>query len=296
MVKVAVIGAGYLGKFHIEKFKKIKSAKLIGVCEIDKKIASEIEKKFEVPVVNDYRSLVSKVDAVSIVTPTPTHYEIASFFLERGVHLFIEKPVTDNVVMARNLLKKKNKNIIIQVGYVERFNPAFGILKDNINDITAIIFKRKSPFNLRGSDVDVVYDLMIHDIDLAFNLFREKPEILYAKGCKIFSNYNDLVLASVKFGKIVAIFEISRVSEIKERKIIALNESKMLEADLINQTCRIATNGQEKVYGGDKKDILLEELTDFVNVIENKGKPAVTLEDGIVSLSFAHKILKKIEK
>ncbi|MCX7990963.1 MAG: Gfo/Idh/MocA family oxidoreductase [Proteobacteria bacterium] len=296
MVKIAVIGAGYLGRFHIEKFKKIKNVNLVSVCEVDKKIAKSISDEFGVTVVDDYRALAGKVDAVSIVTPTPSHYNIADFFLKRNTHLFIEKPVTDNINDAKKLLKLKKEDIIIQVGYVERFNPAFRIFKDNLNTPHTVIFKRKAPFTLRGADVDVVFDLMIHDIDLAFNIFEEKPEIAYVRGEKIFTNHNDVVIAGIKFGHTLAHFEISRISDSKERKITALDEGIFIEADLINQNCKIVKNKKEKIYGGEKRDILLEELSDFVISVEKGSIPKVTLEDGIKSLEFADKILRRIRK
>lgn len=296
MVRVAVIGAGYLGRFHIEKFKKINSVNLVCVCEVDKKIAQSISKDFDVPIVSDYKSLAGKVDAVSIVTPTPTHYEIADFFLENKIHLFIEKPVTDNIESARKLLKKRKKGLVVQIGYIERYNPAFKILKENLCNPKTIIFKRKAPFSLRGSDVDVIFDLMIHDIDLAFNIFESKPKVLSVVGKSIFSNFNDIVYSVFNFGDTLAIFEISRVSDIKERKITALTDDTFVESDLINQSCRIIKKKEEKVISEEKKDILLEELSDFINAIEKGQNPKVTLEDGIESLDFAHKILERIRK
>ncbi len=298
MVKVAVIGAGYLGRFHIEKFKRIKSAKLVAVCEINKEVKNSLESEFAVPVVDDYKKLIGKVDAVSIVTPTPSHYEIANFFLSKGVHLFIEKPVTDDINSARKLLSLREKDTVVQVGYIERFNPAFKMLKEDIfkSKPHTVIFKRKAPFSPRGADVDVVFDLMIHDIDLAFNIFSEKPKILSVNGEKIFTDYNDVVVAVIKFGDILACFEISRVSSGKERKITVLGEGNLLEADLIDQTFRIIKDKEEKVFTGEKKDILYEELSDFIKAVEEKKDPKVTLEDGLSSLHFAQKILKKIRK
>lgn len=296
MVRIAVIGAGYLGRFHIEKLKKIENCSLKFVCEIDKKIARSIEEEFNVPVISDFKKIVGEVDAVSIVTPTPAHYKIADFFLSNNIHLFIEKPVTDNVLEAKRLLQKRKRGVIVQVGYIERFNPAFKLIKKYVDSPKSIIFKRKAPFNIRGSDVDVVFDLMIHDIDLAFNLFQgKKPVIMSAKGTKVFTKFNDIINATVRFGDSLAIFEISRISDAKERKLSAFGDNYFAEADMINQQCRFIKSGKEESFAGEKEDILFEELKSFVNAIDKSEEPLVSLEDGINSLSFAHKILQRIK-
>ncbi len=297
MVRIAVIGAGYLGRFHIEKLKNIKGCSLEYVCEINKKSSAAIKNEFNVKVLNDYRELIGKVDAVSIVTPTPTHYEIADFFLENNVHVFIEKPVTDDLSKAKKILKKRKKKIVVQVGYIERFNPAFRFLSKHIKNPVSVIFRRKSPFSPRGSDVDVVLDLMIHDIDLAMNIFKNhRAKILSVKGSRIFTDHNDIINAVIKFDDVTAVFDISRAFHSKERKITVLEENAYIEADLLNQTGYMLKHGKELRYEEGKKDILYEELSSFIMAINKKEDPVVSLEDGINSLKLAQNILKKAEK
>jgi len=297
LVRVAVIGAGYLGRFHIEKFRKIDGCSLDFVCEVDKKSAQDVKKEFNVNVIADYKSLAGKVDAVSIVTPTPTHFEIAEFFLNHNIHLFIEKPVTDDLSKAVKLLKKRKDHIIIQVGYIERFNPAFNFLKKHSKNPKSVIFRRKAPFSERGADVDVVLDLMIHDIDLAMNIFKDQTaKILSVKGSKVFTKFNDIVHVVMGFGDSTAVFEISRVSKSKERKISVIEENIYIEADLLNQSGYLLTSGKELSFDEGKKDILYEELKSFIQAINKKNNSLVSLEDGINSLKLAQTIIEKLER
>ena len=167
MIRVAVIGVGYLGKFHAQKYTKISDSELIGIVDLNMESAQKISSELNVPFHTDYREIVDKVDAVSIVVPTIHHYRIAKDFLKNGVHVLLEKPFASKIEEAEELEKIANeKDLCLQIGHLERFNPVFTKFKELIKQPKFIENVRIAPFTNRGADVDVILDLMIHDIDL----------------------------------------------------------------------------------------------------------------------------------
>ncbi len=190
-VKVAVIGVGYLGEFHAQKYKAIKSVDLVGIVDTDKKRCQEVSKKYGVKPYNNYEDVISEVDAVSIVVPTNLHYKVAKYFLESGKHILVEKPFVNNVTEGLKLEKLSQKRkTIIQVGHIERFNQAFAKLQGTINKPIFIECNRISPFKIRGTEVDVVMDLMIHDIDIIMSLNNSKIKNIQANGASVLTSKN----------------------------------------------------------------------------------------------------------
>ncbi|MGB9810607.1 MAG: Gfo/Idh/MocA family oxidoreductase, partial [Dictyoglomus turgidum] len=183
-VKVGVVGVGYLGQHHVRIFNEIPDVELVGICDINLKRAKEIASIYNVPfVTDDYRDLLNRVEAVSIVTPTTSHFQIAKDFLEKGIHTFIEKPVTHSLREAEILLDiASGKDLVLQVGHIERFNPAIQELKKYVKDPFYIEARRMGPFDGRSTDVGVVMDLMIHDLDILFYVLGKNRRILEISG------------------------------------------------------------------------------------------------------------------
>lgn len=296
MVRVGVIGAGYLGAFHIDKFLSIKDCDLVGVVEVSEELRDNLKKKFSIPVYSDYRELLGLVDAVSIVVPTPLHYEIASFFIKNNVHTFIEKPVTETVEQGGALLSLSNDSIKVQVGHIERFNPVYNMIKENMTHPKSVIIRRKAPFTKRGADVDVVFDLMIHDIDIVLNLLTGSTfKNLSVIGNKFFTSKNDYVKADFSLGQVSVTLETSRVYNKKERTITVVCDDVIFEGDFINQDVYCISKNQEKVLFNGKKDILLEELQSFIHAIKYDVPVKVTLSDGYNAVVWANQILSCLE-
>ncbi|MCX7770005.1 MAG: Gfo/Idh/MocA family oxidoreductase [Proteobacteria bacterium] len=298
MVRVGVIGAGYLGKFHIQKLTNIPNCKLTAICEVSEDILSTY-KDHGIFLTTNYRELLGLVDAVSIVVPTTYHYEIAEFFLRNGVHIFLEKPATSTSLECEKLLNIQPQNLIVQVGHIERFNPVFNWIKGRANKPIMMNFIRKSPFTNRGTDVDIVFDLMIHDIDLSLSFFPEpvKIENIISVGAKIVTNKNDYMFATINIDDVIINYECSRVSSEKERKITIIEKGRVFEGDLINfSVFQREFNKEELIRIDNKVDALNDELKVFINCIIERKNPPVTLKDGLRALKCAENILKTAER
>lgn len=298
MVNIGVVGAGYLGKFHIQKLLELKNCKLTGIADIDSSLLKSYE-HLDIKLTNDYKELLGIVDAVSIVVPTIYHFEVAEFFIKNGVHTFIEKPVTAKIEECEKLINIAQDRIVVQVGHIERFNPAYRIIKDRVKAPKIMNFIRKGPFTIRGTDVDVIHDLMIHDIDMAISLCNNFTGLtnLNVRGFKIKTKYNDYINANFFIGDIFTHIETSRVSNKKIRRFTIVEEDKVFECDLINFTVSIISNKEELVISENKPvDALKEELNTFVNSIIYNKRPPVTLIDGLNALKCADIILKAVER
>ena len=199
-MKVAVIGVGYLGRFHAQKYAKIDSVELVGVCDNDKQRADKVASELSVKAFYDYKELANIVDCVSIVLPTKLHHKAGKFFLLNNVNVLIEKPITSTVKEADELIKIANQNnLTLQVGHLERFNPAIIALKKRLKKPLFIEIHRLSSFNPRGSDVNVVLDLMIHDIDIIQNLLKCEIKDIKTVGIKVLTNEIDICNARIEF-------------------------------------------------------------------------------------------------
>ena len=237
-VKIAVIGIGYLGEFHAQKYKANKNADLIGVVDTNKQRSEEISNSIGVKSYNDYKSIIDQVDAVSIVVPTNLHYKIAKFFIENKKHVLIEKPFASNTAEARKLKNISEKNqTILQIGHLERFNKAFVELKDKVKNPLFIECNRISPFKIRGTEVDVIMDLMIHDLDIIMSINKSKIKNIHASGISVLTNKTDIANARIVFeDNCVCNLSSSRISDKIERKMRVFQKNSYFSLDYQNSS------------------------------------------------------------
>ncbi len=307
MLKVAVIGVGYLGKFHAEKYATIPDVQLIGVVDINKKRAQEIAHKLNCPYYTSYKEIVDKVDAVSIVVPTISHFEVASFFLNKGVHCLLEKPITQDIEEAKRLIDiAKDKNVILQIGHIERFNPAVKVLSERVRRPLFIEAHRLSEFKPRAIDVDVILDLMIHDIDIVLNLVKEEVTNVLAVGVPVLTPHVDIANVRLVFKNgCTANLTASRISRYPMRRIRVFQPGCFIGVDCLKKNAIIlAKTGNNMSKDSisaqnitlNNTDMLLEEIKSFIKSIKNKTSPVVTAEDGKNALELAINIGKQIKK
>ncbi len=300
----AVVGVGYLGHYHAQKFATLKKlSKLVGVCDIDEERCQEMAQKYQIKAFSNYRHLIGKIDAVSIATPTPQHYEIAKFFLENGVHVLVEKPITTTLKEADELIKIARKNkLILQVGHLERFNNVIKALRTKLTHPLFFESERLAPFKLRGSDVNVVLDLMIHDIDIIQSLVSAKIKNISANGVSVLSPFIDIANARIEFENgCVANVKASRVSLKVERKLRIFQHDGYFSLDLENKTLAAHRKGRKEMFPGipeivhteqnyEKGDALLEQIIAFLHCIIDNKPPIVSGEDGRNALAVATQI------
>ena len=305
MIKIGVIGAGHLGKIHLKLLNSSKKFDLIGFYDIDKKSSEELSKKEGYNYFSNLDSLLSNVDAVDIVSPTTTHFQIAKNVILKNKHVFIEKPITNKSENAKELIDLSIKNNIIgQVGHVERFNPAYVASIEHFNNPMFIESHRLSDFNPRGNDVSVIMDLMIHDIDIILNIVKSKVKEVKASGVSIVSNSPDIANARIEFeNKCVANLTASRISLKKMRKTRIFQKDAYIAIDFLEKELQIVkikdfdqsksnlsmviktNSGKDKVIYFENPEILqensiLNELESFAESINNNTIPKVTLIDG----------------
>lgn len=301
-IRIGVIGIGYLGKFHLEKFQKNKDCQLVWL--IDKNIKNLKNYKDKYNVSTNYKEIVNDVDAVSIVTPTVNHYEIARYFIERNKHVLIEKPMTQTVSEAKKLinLAKKHKKTI-QIGHLERFNPVIRKVSSLIKNPLFIEVHRLAQFNPRSTDVNVVYDLMIHDIDITTSLVPSKIKKISSFGKSIITNKIDIANARLEFfNGTIANLTASRISQKSERKIRIFEKDKYLSLDFLQPKLKIVEKVKKKSsklfktleYNYKKTDALNDEIIDFINSIRMNKKPLVDGIQGMEALKLAAAISKKL--
>ena len=297
-IRVGVIGLGYLGKFHFEKYKSNKSINLTSVVDIDKKNLDLANSK-EVYKSTSFKDIIGKVDAVSIVTPTITHFKIAKFFLENKVHVLLEKPMTESVGEARklNTIAKKNR-CILQIGHLEQFNPAIRKLKSQLNAPEFIEVHRLCKFNPRATDVDVVLDLMIHDIDIVLSLIDKTIKKISVSGKKVITNLIDIANVRIEFeDNVVANLTASRISTKNERKMRVFLKNSYYSVDFINnQLKRLIKNKNNSFkttsFQFKNSDSLNEEIKNFIKACYGKEKSMTSGECGLKALIVAKKITR----
>ncbi|MDH5571541.1 MAG: Gfo/Idh/MocA family oxidoreductase [Gammaproteobacteria bacterium] len=302
-LNTAVIGVGYLGKFHAQKYARLKDSNLIAVCDTNQTIAKGIADEYGVEVCGDYKNLIGKVDAVSIVVPTQKHYDVAKFMLENGVHVLLEKPITSTVEQAKELvaIAKQNK-LKLQIGHLERFNPAIMALENVLKQPLFIESHRIAPFNPRGADVNVVLDLMIHDIDIILDFVSSPVKHISAKGVKVLSQDFDIANARIEFENgCVANVTSSRVSMKSERKMRMFQNDAYITIDFQDKKLAIHRKGSGELFPGisdidseecifEQGDALLTEIESFLRCIKNDSQPVVSGEDGLRALETATQI------
>lgn len=308
-IKTAVIGVGYLGKFHADKYAALPKSELVAVVDTSTETASAIADKHGVQALTDYSSLLGKVDAVSIAAPTTLHYKIARDFLSHGSHVLIEKPITVTIAEADELIAlAKSNNRLIQVGHLERFNAAIVDLKQILDKPTFIESHRLAPFNPRATDVDVVLDLMIHDIDIILNIVNSEVKSIAASGTPVLTGTADIANARLEFANgCVANVTASRVSMKTERKMRLFQPNSCITVDFHNRVMKVYSKGDGEMFPGipeidinesvyDNNDPIKVEITAFLDSIQN-GKPAVVSgDDGRQALATAIKISELFNK
>lgn len=314
-VRIGVIGTGRMGQSHCRVYSNLRHAKFVGICDANPDLGKDIARRHEVAFFRDVDSLLENVDAVSVCTPTPYHFEIVKRCLEQNVHVMVEKPFTETVEQAEALVSLASKSkAIVQVGHIEKFNPAFIELQKVLEgmEVLAINFNRLSPFQGSNVDVDVVLDLMIHDIGLVVDMFDAEPTSVDAHGFSVFTDTIDHGLAVLRYEpELLLTLTASRVTEQKIRAISVTTREAYIEADLLHKTIEVhrRTLGNYVNHKNTVKyrqESLIEqivvpameplflELQDFVTCVSEHKTPKVTAEDGYKALRFVLLLRDKI--
>ena len=321
-INIGVIGVGHLGQHHVKHYKSIEDANLIGIFDIDNDRAEKIGNKYDVPIFQKIEYLLDQVDAVSIVTPTPNHIEAARQCIDKKKHVFIEKPITVTLEEADELLKlSKEKGVLIQVGHIERLNPALIALKPYPIEPKFIEIQRLAPYTARGTDVPVVLDKMIHDIDILLSLVKSPVKSIKATGLSILTGSLDIAHARIRFenGTVASIMS-SRVAKDEVRKVKIFQKNLYTTMDLLLgltevykiidnkdnnseavMTVPLNNSNEEKFIAYEKpevpnKDPLKMELQNFISSIQGKETPIVSGKDGRDALKVAIEIQEMIIK
>lgn len=307
-LKTAVVGMGYLGKFHAQKYAQIEKAELVGVVDLVEERACEWAEKLGTQAFFDYRMLLGKVDAVSVVVPTDQHFSVAKDFLESGCDVLIEKPMATTLREAEDLIATaKMCRRVLQVGHLERFNPAFLAVREHIRAPHFIEVHRLTSFRGRGVDVDVVLDLMIHDLDIVLSLVKAKWEKIHAVGVPVLTENVDIANARVQFeGGCVANFTASRISTDDQRRIRIFQPEAYLAVDYtakkaaILRRTEIGPGGKRKIEGEsipvEPGDALEKEIRSFLECSRMRSVPRVSGEDGKMALALALKVNEEIRQ
>lgn len=317
--KIGVVGAGHLGKHHIKHLSNHKGVDFVGVFDTNEDSLKNVCDEFSVKPLQSLEELISLCEAVNIVTPTNTHFDIARKFLNQKKDVFIEKPLTNTVEEALSLINlAKTNECIVQVGHIERFNPTINKLKELVDNPHYIEIERLAPFQARGTEVPVVLDLMVHDIDLILEMVNSPLESIQASGAKMMSNSIDLAHAHIKFQNgVVANLKSSRIAQNYVRKIRTYQKnfysitdlmipqielyglkhhnafSKELKSQEVETNTGLKTLYYEK-FVPENKDALLEEINDFIHCINTRSKPNVDGQAGANALEIALKIENEI--
>lgn len=300
-LKIVLIGLGHMGRIHFNKLIALKDVDVAAIVDVNTAIAKELSGKTSVKAYEDYREAIKLCDGAIIASTTETHYAIGKAFLEAGKHVFMEKPIAVTPAEAQELVDTAGKRrLIFQIGHLERFNPAFSQASYQISKPILIEASRLSPFTGRSTDVDVVLDLMIHDLDLVLSLVAEEIRGLTAQGICFMTDKLDAVNARIEFtGGCVANITASRISPKKERSLTIYENDKSHTIDLLQgKYVNIIRNHNGKVdiseYTATKIDSVQEELTEFIDSIQGKKTPSVTGTDGLKALVLVDRIKEYI--
>ena len=321
MLKVGVLGAGHLGKIHLRLLQQSSKYELVGFYDDNPENAVKVEKEFGYKRFDTIAKLLSAVDVVDIVTPTLSHYKCAKVAIKSGKHVFLEKPISNTVAEAEEIIAlSKEYNVKGQVGHVERFNPAFISVKNAIENPMFIETHRLAEFNPRGTDVPVVLDLMIHDIDAILSVVKSKVKNIHASGVSVISETPDIANARIEFENgCVANLTSSRISLKNMRKSRFFQKDAYISVDFLEKKCEVVkmkdapeipgdfdmilqnAEGVKKQIYFDNPDVennnaILEELETFADAIVNNTTPIVTLEDGTEALRVAYAIIESMNR
>lgn len=316
MLKAGVLGAGHLGKIHLRLLQESEKYDLVGFYDIDENSGRKVQEEFGYKYFNNLDDLIAAVDVVDVVTPTLSHFEVGQKTIKAGKHLFVEKPITNTVEEAEQLVKlAKEYNVKGQVGHVERFNPAFQAVTDKFENPMFIEAHRLAEFNPRGTDVPVVLDLMIHDIDAILSVVKSEVKEIQASGVSVISDTPDIANARILFENgCVANLTASRISLKNMRKSRFFQRDAYISVDFLEKKCEVVKMKDAPEVPGDfdmilqnaeglKKQIyfdnpevnpnnaILEELNSFAAAIENNTTPIVSLEQGTQALRVAKQII-----
>ena len=301
-LRTAVVGVGYLGRFHAQKHRALDSVELVAVCDRDAERSGAIAAEVATSAVQDYRELVGKIDAVTIAATTAEHFEIAKFFLEHGVHCLVEKPLTRTSAEAAVLTKLADeRRLKLQVGHVERFNPALVAARESLTTVRFIECHRLAPLKGRGADVNVILDVMIHDLDVILSLVDSKPTSASVVGIPVLMDDIYIANARIEFANgAIANVTASRVSTAPQRRFRVFQPNQYVSIDFGNgEVRRVTKQGdwreggaplREETWNLEKGDALLAETEAFVDAIVNDTPPVVSGEDALASLELAEMI------
>lgn len=302
-LRLAVVGIGHLGKNHLRIFSEMSDIDLVAFSDISEDLVKEYSEKYSIPGFVDFHQLLDlDLDGVSVVVPTEYHFEVAKVFIEVGIHVMVEKPVTKTALEAEQLLELSQKHdVIFQVGHIERFNSAILTLKNDLQSPRYIESLRLGPFTPRVKDVGVVLDIMIHDIDIVLSLVNSAVERIDAVGVSVVSAHEDIANAHIVFKNgTIANFSASRLSNERTRKIRIFNNNAYYSIDYADQEVKIQKliNGSIIVEKPNiqKEEPLKLELMDFIKCIQEKRKPLVSGLEGSQALKVAMEIIRKIKE
>lgn len=321
MLKVGVLGAGHLGKIHIRILLEHKDYAFVGFYDPNQENAEKVAKEFDIKSFENMDELISMVDVVDIVTPTLSHYDCAVTALRQTKHIFIEKPITNTVEEARKLITlSEEANVKVQVGHVERFNPAFIATKPFIKQPMFIETHRLAQFNPRGTDVSVVLDLMIHDLDIILSIVNSNVRKISASGVAVVSDTPDIANARIEFDNgCVANLTTSRISLKNMRKTRIFQKDAYLSVDFLEKETEVVRlsnvegepdplsvtidlpngKGQKLIYFEkpevENNNAIKDELTAFAHAINTNTTPAVSIHDGFKALDVAYQIIEKLD-
>jgi predicted dehydrogenase len=299
-VRIGICGLGYMGMVYLDKALKMGDVEVSALIEKDRDKLNLLRCRFNIPCYEDYRNIENGIDGVVIASPASTHFEIAKFFLEKGVHVFVEKPLALTYEQAFWLSKiAESKDLKIQVGFLERYNPAFREGVKYLEDPIFFEARRIGPYPQRSIDVDVVLDLMIHDLDLLSFIKKERVVSIDAGGVNFIGEGFDEAFAVLKFeDSTKGIFIASRISSQRERSLRIIEEERIVNIDFLNVRLSIQSkklgSTDTKIFECEKKDLVKEELEDFILYIKGEGEPLTKARDTLSALYLAEKIKEAI--
>ena len=309
-IRIGVIGVGHLGEYHVQKYRALQTVELVGIVDTNPVRSNEIAERYDTRIYEERHQILDRVDGVSLAVPTGSHFEVAKDILSRGVHLLIEKPITYNLAPADTLLEMaRERDLVLQVGLVERFNPAIIKMESMLKNPIFIESHRMNQFTTRGTDVDVVLDLMIHDLDIILHLIQSEVKEIHAVGMSVITDKTDIANVRIIFENgIVSNLTASRVSDKTLRKIRAFQPDAYLSANCLKREFSVTRLNHEvknsnnfpkvtteKISFPDS-DPLADQITSFVSAINNGAKPVVTGEDGRKALDVSLHIIDQIKR
>lgn len=309
-LKVGVIGVGRLGEFHVQKYAAMPEVELVGVVDTNLDRANEIALRYNAKPYGGHGDILHMVDAVSCAVPTETHFDVAKDILSEGVHLLLEKPITYKIEPADVLVNMaRERDLVLQVGLVERFNPAVVTMESMLNGPVFVEAHRMNTFTTRGTDVDVVLDLMIHDLDIILHIVKSEVKEVHAVGMCVLTGKTDIANVRLIFENgTVGNLTASRVSDKTLRKIRIFQPNAYIEVNCLKRELSVAqlddeakdSSGFPQVLSHKMKfpdsDPLAEELKSFVNVVMNGAEPVVSGQDGRRALKVALTIMEQIQR